>query len=164
MAVGLFSRSRAVREEFLQNRYEYLRGHDVLLVLQDVVPSVWQDIRELSAYVDHQLRARPAGEDEGGTRRCAGHVGRYRATPAAVAHDLGVVGERGRERFDTHPPRLFAHLLDHLLRRPYPRHEQLDGVAAAVLRQDGPEVLAVLARPYATPLRRVRRAARAGRA
>src|SRR5215218_5750963 len=131
LAVGSFSRPRAVREEILQHRHEYLRGHDVLLVLQDVVPSVWQGNRELSAYVDHPLRASPAGEDKGGRRRCAGHVGRYRAIPAAVAHHLGVVGERGRERFDTRPPRLFAHLLDHLLRRPYPPHKQLDRVAVA---------------------------------
>src|SRR5215208_27087 len=146
LAVGSFSRPRAVREEILQHRHEYLRGHDVLLVLQDLVPSVWQGNRELSAYVDHPRRARPAGEDEGGCRRCAGHVGRYRATPADIAHHLGVVGHRRRHGLQLRPPRGLAHLIHHLLRHPDGPPEVLERVVAAVFCQQGPDVFGFLAR------------------
>ena len=68
----------------------------MFLACQDTVPPVRNGFREPPTYVDHPRVVRPAGEHEGGDSHPAGLLDRYRASPADVAHDLRVVGERGR--------------------------------------------------------------------
>jgi hypothetical protein len=75
----------------------------VLLAFQDTVLPVRQGVRNLPADVNRPRGARPANEDKGLGTHTAGKLGRH--PPAgAVAHDLRIVGERGRYRLQLRPP------------------------------------------------------------
>src|SRR5215210_8697686 len=147
MIPSLFKfRAVSAVEELSQHRCEYPRVHDVFLALQNIVPPIRDGGRDLPAYVDHPIRARPATQDKCGDGHRADEFGRDSAAHADVAHDLRVVGEGWRDLLYRCPPRLVAHLTDHLRWHTDRRHEQLDRITMAVLRQDGLESLAVLPR------------------